>query len=152
VELQVRDARLTDIDRITALVERADERWTAAQLNEAADLLRQMIYLPNAGVFVALDGRLILGTAVLSLRPSFSAGGLVGTVDLLSVEPGPRVGAVTQALLAELARSARNKGCTLLEANVPDDGAELKRWLRAGFVEAGVRLSSPVGQAVSPTR
>ncbi len=27
VELQVRDARLTDIDRITGLMERSDSRW-----------------------------------------------------------------------------------------------------------------------------
>ena len=44
MEFQVRDARLTDIERITALIERTDTRWNSAELNQVADLLRQLVY------------------------------------------------------------------------------------------------------------
>ena len=146
MEVQVRDARLTDIDRITAVVERAGVQWTAAQLSDAADLLRRMIYLPNAAVLAALDGRAIVGAAVLSLRPSVAAGGLVGTIDLLSVDPGQHVSGVTETLLRELTRSARNKGCVLLDASPPEDPTELALWQQAGFVESGVQFSCPLAR------
>src|SRR3954453_10861266 len=144
VEVQLRDARLTDIDRVISLVERADPRWTLEQLASAADVLRQMVYLPNASLLVALDGRMLVGVAVLALRPSVSAGGLVGTVDLLCVEPGHEDEGVTDSLLHELIRSARNKGCVVLEGEIPAESAEFPRWEAAGFTEAGTRLRCPL--------
>ena len=152
MEVQVRDARLTDIDRITTVVDRAGAGWTAVELNDAAELLRRMIYLPNAAVLVALDGRTIVGVGVLSLRPSVAAGGLVGTIDLLAVDPGQHISGVTEALLREVTRSARNKGCVLLDASPPEDPAELALWQRAGFVESGVRFSCPVARLASTPR
>jgi len=151
VEVQVRDARLTDIDRITMVVERAGVQWTAGELSDAADLLRRMIYLPNAAVLAAQDGRAIVGVAVLSLRPSVAAGGLVGTIDLLSVDPGQHISGVTEALLREVTRSARNKGCVLLDASPPEDPAELMLWQRAGFVESGVRFSCAIARVAKTT-
>jgi hypothetical protein len=53
VQLQVREARLTDIDRVTGLIERADDCARVRPAGAAADLLRQLVYLPNAAVFVA---------------------------------------------------------------------------------------------------
>ena len=149
MELQLRDARLTDIDRVISLVERADSRWSAERLTNAADVLRQMVYLPNTTVLVALDGRMLVGLAVLALRPSVSAGGLVGTVDLLAVEAGYEHDGVIEALLAELIRSARNKGCAVLEGDVPVEPAELTRWEAAGFTEAGPRLRCPLIRAAA---
>jgi ribosomal protein S18 acetylase RimI-like enzyme len=149
VELQLRDARLTDIDRAISLIERADSRWTLEQLTNAADVLRQMVYLPNTSLLVAMDGRMLAGIAVLALRPSVSAGGLIGTIDLLAVEPGTESSGVVEALLAELIRSARNKGCALLEATVPTEQAELARWEAAGFTEAGPRLRCPLVRAAA---
>jgi GNAT superfamily N-acetyltransferase len=143
---------LTDIDRITSLVERADARWTQQQLSAAADLLRRVIYLPNAAVLVAFDGRLMLGVAVLSLRPSIAAGGLVGAVDLLAVEPGHEVAGVTETLLRELIRSARNKGCVALEGGVPEDAGELARWESVGFSDAGSGLRTPIGRVPAAAR
>jgi GNAT superfamily N-acetyltransferase len=96
-----------------------------------------------------MDGRMLVGFAVLALRPSVSAGGLVGSVDLLAVEPGQEDEGVTQALLAELIRSARNKGCTLLEGEVPTEPAELERWEAAGFAESGSRLRCPLVRAAA---
>jgi ribosomal protein S18 acetylase RimI-like enzyme len=152
VELQLRDARLTDIDRITALMELAGPGAGRAELGNAADLLRQLIYLPNAAVIVAVDGRLVVGVAVLSLRPSVAQRGLVGTVDLLVVEPGHEMDGVAEALLEELVRSARNKGCASLDGAMPDDAAELARWERLGFVEAGTRLSRSLARTGATAR
>jgi N-acetylglutamate synthase-like GNAT family acetyltransferase len=144
LEYQVRDARLTDIDRIGELIRRADHSWTDAQLSVAADLLRQLLYLPSAAVMVAVDGRLIEGVAVLSLRPSVSARGLVGAIDLLAVEPGHELGGAVDVLLRETIRSARNKGCVVLDAKVPVEPALLALMERRGFGEDGDRLSLPL--------
>jgi GNAT superfamily N-acetyltransferase len=149
VEVQLRDARLTDIDRLISLIERADDRWSLEQLTNAADVLRQMVYLPNTSLLVALDGRMPVGLAVLALRPSVSAGGLIGTVDLLCVEPGHEDEGVTEALLLELIRSARNKGCVQLEGEVPGDAAEAQRWEAVGFTDAGPRLRCPLVRAAA---
>jgi GNAT superfamily N-acetyltransferase len=144
VQLQVREARLTDIDRVTGLLERTDLRWSSAGLSSAADLLRQLVYLPNAAVFVALDGRQLLGAAVLSMRPSVAAGGLVGALDLLAIEPGHELTAVGEELIKEVARSARNKGCVMVEAHLPTDPVELARLEALGFTDTGTRLALPL--------
>lgn len=151
MELQVREARLTDIDRITGVIERADPRWTLNRLADAADVLRQIIYLPNGSLIVALDGRMVVGVAVLALRPSVAAGGLVGSIDLLAVEPGHELDGVFEALLGETIRASRNKGCIVLESEPPDDAAMLSRWEGAGFSEAGPRLRCPLVRAAALT-
>jgi GNAT superfamily N-acetyltransferase len=152
VELQVRDARLTDIDRVVGLIERADPRWTLDRLADAADVLRQMVYLPNGALIVALDGRMVVGVAVLALRPSVAAGGLVGTVDLLAVEPGNELDGVIEALLRELIRTSRNKGCVVLEGELPEDAAAQAHWEQAGFSESGPRMRCPLVRAAALTR
>jgi len=151
VELQVREARLTDIDRITGVIERADPRWTLNRLADAADVLRQIIYLPNGSLIVALDGRMVVGVAVLALRPSVAAGGLVGSIDLLAVEPGHELDGVVEALLSETIRASRNKGCVALESEPPEDAAMLTRWEGAGFSETGPRLRCPLMRAAALT-
>ena len=88
---------------------------------DAADLLRQLVYLPQASIFVAESQRHVVGGAVLALRPSVRAGGFVGTIDLLVVDPEHDADRVADALLEEVVRSASNKGCTLVEAARPDD-------------------------------
>lgn len=147
MELLVRDARLSDIDRVTGLMERADSRWSYDRLNDAADVLRQVVYLPNASLIICLDGRMVLGACMLAIRPSVAATGLVGTVDMLVIEPGHELSGVVDALLKELTRQARNKGCVALEGNVPEDPAELARWEQVGFTEAGLRMHLPLVQA-----
>ena len=110
----------------------------------AADLLRQLVYLPQASVLVAEEGREVVGAAVLSLRPSVRAGGYVGTVDLLAVDARRDVDRVSRALIEELLRSARNKGCTVVEANLPTDLAERDLWDRLGFTGAAPTIQRPV--------
>lgn len=151
LEFQVRDARLTDIDRVTGLIERSDPRWRSVELSVAADLLRQFIYMPSAAVLIAVEGRQVLGLAVLSLRPSVASRGLVGSIDMIAVEPGHELAQVADALLRELVRSARNKGCVALEGELPVEPADQGRWEKLGFRESGRRLILPLaGVPASP--
>jgi GNAT superfamily N-acetyltransferase len=139
VEYQVRAARITDVERIVALVDRSMPASSGSIL-EGADLLRQLVYLPQASVLVAENLRAMAGVAILALHPSVRAGGYVGTIDLLVVDPSHDADRVTGALLEELLRSARNKGCAVVETAGPADGAVAPAWARHGFVPAGPRL------------
>lgn len=146
VEYLVRAARITDVDRLVAL---ADSELGAANGRgdgglASADLLRQLVYLPQASVLVAEAHRGIVGGAVLALRPSVRAGGYIGTVDLLVVDPDQDVDRITEALVEDLLRSAANKGCSLVEAPLPSDATVLDRWTRRGFREAGATLERDV--------
>jgi GNAT superfamily N-acetyltransferase len=152
VEYLVRAARVTDIDRLVALSD-ADLRVDrGASPLDAADLLRQLVYLPQASIFVAEAQRVVVGGAVLALRPSVRAGGYVGTIDLLVVDPDHDADRVTGALLEDVIRSASNKGCTFVEAARPDDPTTLGRWAAQGFAPAGPRIQRTVAAVGSTTR
>ena len=114
--------------------------------------MRQLVYLPQASIFVAETQRVVVGGAVLALRPSVRAGGFVGTIDLLVVDPDHDADRVTDALLEDLIRSASNKGCTLVEAVLPDDPAALGRWAAQGFAPAGPRIQRTVAAVGSTAR
>src|SRR4051812_12850608 len=73
VEYLIRQARITDIDRLAA-ISRASTPGSASGSLDAADLLRQLVYLPNASLLVAEARREIVGGALLVLRPSVIAG------------------------------------------------------------------------------
>jgi hypothetical protein len=144
VEYRVRAARITDIEALVALSgNRLDARIGSLG---AADLLRQLVFLPHATVLVAERRRDLVGGAVLAIRPSVRAGGYVGTIDLLVVDPSSEPEAVSDSLIEECIRSAGNKGCTSVEAPQPDDPAERTRWDRNGFEEQGPLL----GRSVAP--
>lgn len=154
MEYQVRDARITDVGRITALLAAANVQPAAGMTTSATDLLRQLIYLPNAAVLVADARRVIVGATVLALRPSVSGGGMVGTVDLLVVDPAYEGAGVADSLLGEALRSARNKGCVAVEAVPPDDPAAQRRWSDLGFAADGPRIKrdlTPAGAARDPS-
>ena len=140
MEYQVRAARITDVERIVALVAAAAPAASAAA-HEGADLLRQLVYLPQASVLVVESLRTLVGVAVLALRPSVRAGGYVGTIDLLVVDQSHDAERVTGLLLAELLRSARNKGCAVVETTGPADGAAATAWERHGFRPTGPRMA-----------
>jgi len=91
------------------------------------------VFLPQATVLVVEARREIVGGAVLALRPSVRAGGFVGTVDLLVVDPGHDADRITDMLIEELLRSAGNKGCVAVEALRPTDPDERARWDGLGF-------------------
>jgi GNAT superfamily N-acetyltransferase len=152
VEYQVRAARITDVERIVALVAASAPASGAATL-DAADLLRQLVYLPQASVLVAETLRTMAGVAVLALRPSVRASGYVGSIDLLVVDPRHDGDRVTGLLLDELLRSARNKGCTVVEATPPAGVPPSPAWERHGFRPADQRIErritadrAPAGQ------
>jgi GNAT superfamily N-acetyltransferase len=152
VEYLVRTARVTDIDRLVALSDEALRVDRGEGPLVGADLMRQLVYLPQASIFVAEARRAVVGGAVLALRPSVRAGGYVGAIDLLVVDPEHDADRVTEALLEECLRSASNKGCTLVEAVPPDDPAALARWEHMGFGEAGPRIQRTVAAAGSAAR
>jgi len=151
VEYLVRAARVTDIDRIVALSDESVRIDLGQSPLGAADLMRQLVYLPQASIVVAESQRAVVGGAILALRPSVGAGGYVGTIDLLVVDPEHDADRITAALLEELLRSASNKGCTVVEADRPDDST-LPRWEGMGFSEAGPRISRTVAAAGSAAR
>ena len=147
MEYLVRAARITDIERLAELCEVSPRAADGSSPMDAASLLRQLVYLPQASVFVAEARREVVGGAILALRPSVRAGGYVGTVDLLVVDPAHDVDRLTDALLEEVLRSAHNKACSAVEAVRPDDPAERTRWERQGFTEAGPRIARSVAAA-----
>ena len=152
MEYLVRPARITDIDRLVALSDAELRVGRDASPLDAADLLRQLVYLPQASIFVAESQRHVVGGAVLALRPSVRAGGFVGTIDLLVVDPDHDAGRVADALIEEVVRSARNKGCTLVEVARPEDEAALSRWAAMGFAPAGPRIQRTVAAVGSTSR
>ncbi len=152
MEYLIRTARITDIDRLVALSDGIIRSSGDAGTLDSADLLRQLVYLPQASIFIAELRREIVGGAVLALRPSVRAGGFVGTVDLLVVDPDHDVDRVTDALIEEVIRSAQNKGCSVVEAALPKNPAERTRWERHGFVESGPRTERQVAAVGASTR
>jgi L-amino acid N-acyltransferase YncA len=152
VEYLVRTARVTDIERLVALSDGMIRSSGGTGTLDSGDLLRQLVYLPQASIFVAEARREVVGGAVLALRPSVRAGGFVGTVDLLVVDRDHDVDRVTDALLEEVIRSAKNKGCSVVEAMLPQDEAERTRLERHGFVETGPRTERQVAAVGAATR
>jgi GNAT superfamily N-acetyltransferase len=155
VEYLVRAARVTDIDRLVALSDASMRPERGESPLGAADLLRQLVYLPQASIFVAEARRTVVGGAILALRPSVQAGGYVGTVDLLVVDPAYDTDRISEALMEELLRSAANKGCTVVEAVQPDDPSILARWQGMGFAPASPLIQRTVtaaGVAARPAR
>jgi hypothetical protein len=61
VEYLVRAARVTDIDRLVALGGGDLTDDGDARPLDAADLLRQLVYLPQASIFVAEAQRTVVG-------------------------------------------------------------------------------------------
>ena len=147
MEYQIRAARVTDIDRLVALSDADGVSAHGTSPLDSGDLLRQLVYLPQASVFVAEAARQVVGGAVLALRPSVRSGGYVGTIDLVVVDRDHDADRVTAALLEEALRSASNKGCTVVEAHRPDDPTAVVRWTAQGFVDAGPTIKRSVTAA-----
>lgn len=148
MEYLIRQARITDIDRLAAIGGPTISGSAHGSLG-AADLLRQLVYLPHASVLVAEARREIAGGGLLVLRPSVTAGGYVGTVDFIVVAPGHDADRVSDALMEEMLRSAGNKGCSAVEMAQPSEPVDLARLERAGFAPAGPWLRRPVSAAGS---
>jgi hypothetical protein len=144
VEYLIRPARITDIERLVALGGGNVRPSDGGGALDSGDLLRQLVYSPLASIFVAEARREVVGGAVLALRPSVRAGGYVGAVDFVVIDPDHDADRVSDALLEEVLRSASNKGCSVVEAALPDDPAERGRLERHGFVESAPRAECRV--------
>ena len=142
MDYQVRVARITDVDRMVAILDGSGA--LAAGPGAAADQLRQLVSLPQASVLVVESHRRLIGAGILSLRPSAAAGANVGVVDAIGADEASDAAGVADALLTELLRSARNKGCRTVEAAPPTDPRQRTVWTRHGFTDAGPRMTCTI--------
>jgi hypothetical protein len=149
VELRVRSARLTDLDVAARLVAAHDSELGPGR-EDAADFLRNLLFVPSATVVVAeADGR-VVGVGVLAIRPSVRSGPFVGEIDELGTASPPALDAaagrrVADGIVEHLATSARNKGCTRVEVSGPLASAEPSLWKRHRFASRGRTLGRDIG-------
>ena len=135
VEYLVRAARITDIDRLVALSDgvvrcvraRGPARTRPICSASSSTCRRRASSSPRRGATSSVarsspSGRRSAPAATSARSTSWSS---IPTHD---------VDRVTEALLEEVLRSASNKGCTVVEAPLPDDPAARTRWERHGFV------------------
>lgn len=146
VEVHVRTAKVTDVDQAIRVLSAA--RPEAGAPRDAAEVLRQLLYVPSATTLVAVSERRVVGVGVLAIRPSVRLAAFIGSIDELSVllppdgDPGPEArDEIARPLLEHLLRSARNKGCSEAEVTDPVAKTDPDFWRRMGFAKAGPRLS-----------
>jgi N-acetylglutamate synthase-like GNAT family acetyltransferase len=137
VEYLVRQARITDVDRLYALCAEKGAVPDGDSPMDAIGLLRQLVYLPSASVALVEANRQLAGGAVLGLRPSVRTGGFVATIDVLVVASGHDGEKVADLLIEELLLSAKRKGCTAVEVMLTPEDEHFASWQGHGFVKAG---------------
>jgi N-acetylglutamate synthase-like GNAT family acetyltransferase len=153
VEYLVRQARITDVDRLYALCAEKGAVPGGDTPIDAMSLLRQLVYLPNASVALVEANHQIAGGAVLGLRPSVRSGGFVGTIDVLVVANEHDGEKVADLLIEEMLHSARRKGCTSVEVMLTPDAEYIASWQGHGFSKspgsnyrAAVVVRAPTGR------
>ena len=153
MEYLVRQARITDIDRLYALCAEKGAVPGGDSPLDAISLLRQLVYLPAASVVLVEGNHQIVGGAVLGLRPSVRSGGYVGTIDVLVVATGVDGEKIADLLIEEMLHSARRKACTSVEVMLSPDAEYLSSWQDHGFARSGaitykaaVAVRAPTGR------
>ncbi len=149
MEVHVRSARLTDLDPAVRLLASGDDEAESAR-RDAADYLRNLLFVPSATVVVAEAERRVVGVGVLAIRPSVRSGPFVGVIDELGIAQPPALDAAdgrraADDIVEHLATSARNKGCTRLEVSEPLASAEPSLWKRHRFASHGRTLGRSIG-------
>jgi hypothetical protein len=143
VEVRVRAARLTDLDAAVRLLA-PDESIGQSPRHDAADVLRNLLFVPSATVVVADAERRVVGVGVLAIRPSVRSGPFVGMIDELGLATGALEDAERQRaadeIVESLVSSARNKGCARVEVTEPLASAEPSLWERHRFASRGQTL------------
>jgi hypothetical protein len=154
VEVHVRSARLTDLDAAVRLLAYAvadgGERDEADERKDAADYLRNLLFVPSATVVVAEAERRVVGVGVLAIRPSVRSGPFVGVIDEIGTAQPPALDAAdrrraSDVIVEHLTTSARNKGCTRIEVAEPLASAEPSLWKRNRFASRGRTLGRSIG-------
>ena len=150
MEVHVRSARQTDLDAAVRLLAH-DDAGDDGERSGAA-YLRSLLFVPSATVIVAESERRVVGVGVLAIRPSVRSGPFVGIVDELAIDGGLSNAAdrrrVADEIVEHLATSARNKGCTRIEAAEPLASAEPSLWKRLRFASRGRTLGRPLGRTI----
>ncbi len=102
------------------------------------------------GVWVAEDGDVAIGHAVLTVCFSMEYGGLRGFIDDLYVRPEARGQGTAAALLAAVRAAAVARGVRALHVEVgPDNHTARRLYARAGYAESGhLFLSLPLAAPV----
>ncbi|HEX2766524.1 MAG TPA: hypothetical protein VHR55_07825 [Candidatus Limnocylindria bacterium] len=149
MEVRVRTARLTDLDAAVRLLAESGANGQTAT-TDAADILRNLLFVPSATVIVAEHEREVTGVGVLAIRPSVRSGPFVGVIDELGLASSATLGDAERRQAADdlveaLAASARNKGCTRVEVSEPLASAEPSLWKRHRFASRGRTLSRSIG-------
>jgi hypothetical protein len=152
VEVHVRSARLTDLDAAVRLLAEGDSEEMDGR-GDAADYLRNLLFVPSATVVVAEAERRVVGIGVLAIRPSVRSGPFVGVIDEIGTAQPPALDAADARRAADdivehLATSARNKGCTRVEVAEPLASAEPSLWKRHRFASRGRTLGRPLGRSI----
>jgi N-acetylglutamate synthase-like GNAT family acetyltransferase len=151
VEYLVRQARITDVDRLYALCAEKGAVPGGETPIDAISLLRQLVYLPNASVAVAEANHQMVGGAVLGLRPSVRSGGFVGTIDVMVVGPNLDGEKIADLLIEEMLHSARRKGCTSVEVMLTPDAEHLSSWQSHGFSKSAINIYTTAVHAWAST-
>ncbi len=159
MEVHVRSARLTDLDAAVRFLGYPDGGGADAvggdedgvnERKDAADYLRNLLFIPSATVVVAEGDRRVVGVGVLAIRPSVRSGPFVGVIDEIGTAQPPALDAadrrrVADEIVEHLATSARNKGCTRVEVAEPLASAEPSLWKRHRFASRGRTLGRSIG-------
>ena len=164
MEVHVRSARLTDLDAAVRLLaqnqlaygQSAQGQSAEGEPDErdgrrdAADYLRNLLFVPSATVVVAETERRVVGVGVLAIRPSVRSGPFVGMIDEIGTAQPPLLDAadgrrVADEIVEHLATSARNK-LHRCATRAPTPGLPMgstTRLRRAGHITSNRRRAQP---------
>ena len=141
MDWKVVEADLSDADHASGVLElidgyaRGPGGQSAPLTDEARGALAPgLLAHPNAFVLLAFAGERAVGTAVCVWGFSTFAGRPTVNVHDLAVDPDYRSRGIGSALLADLERRARERGCCRITLEVHDTNEAAKRlYSRSGF-------------------
>lgn len=156
VQFEVRRALRADIGAVVDLMHEfyAESGYPLDRLWASASLL-ELLARPELGaVWLAQSGGEVAGHVVLTVRHAMEYGGLSAYIDDLFVRPAWRRHGVGRALLAELFRDCRARGCKAVQVEVGADNARALR-LYGTFglrphQDGRVLLSAPLSAPQAP--
>lgn len=150
LEALTRRATSADADTVAAMLARLFSELSEGDEAPAAALREPVSHVlssPSCAIYLALVDARPVGVMTLEAGFAVYAGGPLGTIHELYVEPEFRRAGVGAALLDAARAHARDAGWGRLEVTAPAG----PRWLRSvqfyvqnGFIEAGPKLKLPI--------